>query len=107
MVQDHNSNYYVIGGGTKRPVPNQTIANQWDNNGGIAVPVATNGFLDELPTITPMGPSIKTSDNPAVYVVVNDQKDHIIHSTVYQQSYSPFAIVSNQLVDALPTGSDM
>jgi len=104
VVKDGSGKHYVIDGGTKRSFANATIQNWWTNNGSLTVPTMTNGFLNLLPNNGTIERAIKGSA-PEVYSAEGSTKRWIQSSTSYNSLYAPFAPVSNQLINAMPTGS--
>jgi hypothetical protein len=107
MVQDGGGNYWVIDGGIKRFAPTSAIINQWDDNGGISVPTVTNGFLNEMPTGAAITKSIKSASNSNIYAVTDGQLDLILYPSTYQSEYAPYSIVSNALLNSLPSGPNI
>lgn len=106
VVKNGAGDHFVIDGAGKRTVPNATIRNQWTNNGAITVPTVSDGFLTLLPTRGIIERSIKGSA-PAVYLFENNTKRHILSPTTYNQLYAPFVQVTDQLINAIPNGSDI
>lgn len=106
VVQDSVGVTYVIDGGGKRSIANSIIKNQWTGNGSLTVPSMSNGFLDLLPNKGTIERAIKGSA-PAVYLADTGTKRWILSGTTYQQSYAPFANVTDQLLTAMPSGSNI
>ncbi len=106
VIQTADGNYYVIDGATKRPLTNLTIRNFWTSNGALSVPVVSNGFANLLPTGNIVERAIKGS-SPSIYAAEGGTKRHILYSSTFNQSYAPFAVVSDALLNAMPTGSDI
>lgn len=103
VVKDGSGKHYVIDGSTKRSFANSTIQNHWTGSGSLSVPTTTNGFLNLLPNNGTIERAIKGSE-PAVYSAENGTKRWVLSSQTFNQSYAPFAIVSNDLINALPSG---
>lgn len=104
VVKDSSGKHYVIDGGTKRSFANSTIQNHWTNNGAITVPTTSNGFLNLLPNNGTIERAIKGS-SAAVYSAQSATKNWIQSGATYQQSYAPFATVTDYLLNAMPDGS--
>lgn len=103
VVKSSAGTHYVIDGGGKRFFPHPIIQNQWTNNGAATVPTVTDGFLNLLPTRGHVERTIKGSA-PQVYFYENGAKRHIRFSETYHQSYAPFVLVTDQLLNAIPDG---
>lgn len=106
VVSDSANKAYVIDHGTKRWLPDGTIRNFWTGNGIISIPKMTNGFLNLLPTNTNMERAIKGSDTKT-YAGENITKRWIKSTETYQTQYAPYASVSDALINALPSGTDI
>lgn len=106
VVKDSSGKHYVIDGATKRSFANSIIQNHWTGNGSLTVPTTTNGFLNLLPTAGTVERAIKGSA-PAIYSAENGTKRWILSSSTYNQSYAPFAFVSDALINALTSGTSI
>jgi len=106
VVKDSTGKNYVIDNGTKRSFQSPVIQNQWTGNGTLVVPTVTNGFLNLLPNNGTIERAIKGS-SPAIYSAESASKRHILYSSTYNTSYAPYATVSDTLLNALATGSDI
>lgn len=107
VVKAGDGSYFVIDGGNKLTFNNAYIKDYWTNNGTIAVPIATNGFVNLLPTIGSVERAIKSNANGAIYAAPGAVKRHILYSSTYQQQYAPYRQVSNELLNALQGGADI
>jgi hypothetical protein len=106
VVKDAANKHYVIDGATKRGFANSIIQNHWTNNGSLTVPTTTNGFLNLLPNNGTVERAIK-GGGPYVYSAENATKRHILYPSTYNLYYAPYCIVSEALLYAMPTGSDI
>lgn len=106
VVKDSVGKHYVIDNGTKRSFAHPFIQDWWTNNGSLTVPTTSNGFLNLLPNNGTVERAIKGSA-PAVYSAENGTKRHILSSSTYHLQYAPFQSVSDALLGALPTGSNI
>jgi hypothetical protein len=106
VVKDWAGVTYVIDGGGKRSFANNIIQNQWTGNGTLSVPTTSNGFLNLLPNKGNIERAIKGS-SPAIYSAESGTKRWILSGNSYQQSYAPFVGVSDQLLSAIPSGSNI
>lgn len=106
VVKDASGKHYVIDGSTKRSFANAIIQNHWTGSGSLIVPTTTNGFLNLLPNNGTIERAIKGS-NPAVYSAENGTRRWILSSQTFNQSYAPFAIVSNELINSMPSGASI
>jgi hypothetical protein len=106
VVKDGGSTYYVIDGGGKRYFTNPQIFNQWTNFGSLTTPTVSDSFLNLLPTRGWVERAIKGS-SPSVYSADNGTKRHILYPDTYNRYYAPFANVTDSLLNAMPTSSDI
>jgi hypothetical protein len=106
IVKGSNGTYYVIDGGSKRTFNNPVILNWWTNNQTLSVPTVTNGFLNLLPTVGYIERAIKGS-SPAVYSAQGGVKSHVLYSSTFNEYYAPYMLVSDALINAMPTGADI
>jgi len=106
VVKDSVGKHYIIDGGTKKDFRSAVIQNHWTNDGQLVVPTTTNGFLNLLPNNGKVERVIKGS-GPAVFSSRNAIKQHILTSNTYNTYYAPYEQVSDLLINAMPTGSDI
>ncbi len=106
VVQDSTGKHYVIDGGTKRSFASPIIQNQWTNYHQLSVPTTSNGFLNLLPNNGTIERAIKGS-SPSIYSAENGIKRHVLYANTFNLSYAPFCVVSDMLIYAMPTGSDI
>jgi hypothetical protein len=106
VVQDHSNKMYVIDGGTKRSFANPVIQNWWTSNNSLSVPTMSNGFLNLLPNNGTIERAVK-GGSLAVYSAEGANKRWILSGNTYQQSYAPFAQVSDQLLNAMASGANI
>jgi hypothetical protein len=106
VVKDWAGVTYVIDGGGKRSFANNIIQNQWTGNGSLNVPSTSTGFLNLLPNKGTIERAIK-GGSPAIYSAEAGTKRWILSGNSYQQSYAPFANVSDQLINAMPGGPNI
>ncbi len=106
VVKDSLGKHYVIDGGGKRTFAHPVIQNHWTGDGTLTVPVVSGGFLNLLPTRGPAERAIKGS-GPSVYSAEKGTKRHIQYPNTYNQFYAPFVQVTDQLIQALPTGAPL
>lgn len=104
VVKSLIGTHYVIDGGGKRFFNHPTIQNQWTNNGAITIPTVTDGFLNLLPTRGFIERTIKASA-PEVFFYESGAKRHIRFPNTYNLYYAPYMLVSDQLMNVLPTGA--
>lgn len=105
VVVKNGTDYYALDGGAKRYLPNNAIRSQWTNGGTHTDQSVDTYFLNYLPT----GPNMERAiigSGPAVYSVENETKRHITSSATLQ-SYLPLVRVSDTLINALSSGSDL
>jgi hypothetical protein len=104
IVKNSAGTAYVIDGGGKRYFMHQMVYDQWTNYGSYAMPTVSNGFLSLYPTKGYIERAIKGS-GPAVYSAEAGTKRHILYPNTYNQYYAPYMMVTDQLLNAMPTGS--
>lgn len=104
VVKDEAGNNYVIDKGTKRPLPQGIIYDQWTYGNQANVPAMGNGFLNTLPTSRQIERAIKGS-GPNIYAGENFVKRWIQSPGAYNSLYAPFTQVSDELLNVLPDGS--
>jgi len=106
VVKSSDSTYYVIDGGGKRTIPNKTILDSWTNSETTTVPTVSDGFLNLLPTHGFVERVVKGS-GPSVYSAQGSVKRHILYPNTYNLFYAPYGVVSDALINAMPTGADI
>jgi hypothetical protein len=106
VVKTGDGSFYVINGGGKHYFNNSYIRDYWTNNGTISAPSVTNGFVNLLHTRGIMERAIKGSSG-AIYAAPGGVKRHILYSSTYNQSYAPYKSVTDELLNAMPSGANI
>lgn len=106
VARDSAGVAYVIDGGAKRSFPSDTVQNFWTGNGSVIVPVATNGFLNLLPTKGIIERAVKGS-GPNIYAAENSKKLWIQSWNTFSNSFAPYATVTDQLINAMSAGNNI
>ena len=100
--------YFVIDGGGKRNFPNPESHSWWTS--GASIPTVSNGFLNLLPNRGIVDRAVKGS-GPNIYDVKSDSgvitKHWITNPATFSSGYGVYQQVSDQLLNALPTGADI
>jgi len=104
VVKNHQNMYFVIDGGGRRIFPNQTIQDHWTDFGNASVPVVTNGFINSF-RVKGIVERVVKGGAPQVYSAQNGIKRHILYPDTYNRYYAPFGVVSDALINAMPTGT--
>ena len=106
MVHDTSGRQYVIDAGTKRSFhPDGQVLGSWLNSGTLTTKETTNGFLNMLPNNGTVEREIKGTP-PAVYVVQGLSKRWVL-SPVTAGLYAPIQSVSDALINALPSSTNI
>lgn len=103
IVQNGQGTHFVVDGGGKRVFPSATVDSYWTNNGQLAMPTVSDGFLASLPTKGFIERAIKGTST-AIYAAPDNTKLHILSPDTFARSYAPFVQVSDSLISVLPEG---
>lgn len=95
---------YVLDKGIKRPLINSTIKNQWTVSNS-HIQTISDHFMGFIPTGQMIERSVK-SQSGVHYFIENGTKRQITNSSQIQ-NYAPYSTVSDDLLNAIPSGQSI
>ncbi len=107
IFRNTQGGWMVIDNGSLRTFNNSTILSHWLANFVQPEIVASENFISMFRMSSPIERAIKSTASPSIYSAEGATKRWITSSSLYNSSYAPYTIVSNQLLDAMPNGNNL